>query len=240
MTNAERTQCQFDGEVRPMEYPVLAGTPSSVLELDSPMNLARRVRELEEKLEEKERQLARKLASATQDGVEQGKRQAGGEQAAWREQCTGQLTTALAQFCANRDEYLARVEHEVVRLALAVAERILHREAQLDPLLLAGAVRVALGQLAESTEVRLRVPAGQQEMWTEMVRLAPTLSLRPTVEADEQLKAGEAVLETNMGTVDLGVRAQLGEIERGFFDLLNVRNDSRNAAAGFDASGKRG
>jgi hypothetical protein len=51
------------------------------------------------------------------------------------------------------------VEHEVVELALAVAARILRREAQMDPLLLTGAVRVALGQLSGSTEVRVRVPA---------------------------------------------------------------------------------
>ncbi len=35
-----------------------------------------------------------------------------------------------------------------MKLALAVAARILRREAQMDPLLLTGAVRVALGQLA--------------------------------------------------------------------------------------------
>ena len=60
----------------------------------------------------------------------------------------------------ERDRYLHAVEHEVVELALAVAARILRREAQMDPLLLTGAVRVALGQLSGSTEVRLRVPAG--------------------------------------------------------------------------------
>jgi flagellar assembly protein FliH len=41
--------------------------------------------------------------------------------------------------------------------------------------------------------------------------------------ADERLQAGECVLETKLGTVELGVRAQLEEIERGFFDLLNHR-----------------
>jgi len=39
---------------------------------------------------------------------------------------------------------MGAVEHEVVKLALAVAARILRREAQMDPLLLTGAVRVAL------------------------------------------------------------------------------------------------
>jgi flagellar assembly protein FliH len=29
---------------------------------------------------------------------------------------------------------------------------------------------------------------------------------------------GECVIESKVGTVDLGIRSQLGEIERGFFD----------------------
>jgi flagellar assembly protein FliH len=132
------------------------------------------------------------------------------------------------------------VEREVVRLALAIAERILHREAQLDPLLLAGAVRVALGQLAETTEVRLKVPASQQELWAEMIRLMPGLPLRPEVCADERLEACDLMLESTLGSVDLGVRAQLGEIERGFFDLLDVRRDGKGDGAGPAAAGKQG
>jgi flagellar assembly protein FliH len=46
---------------------------------------------------------------------------------------------------------------------------------------------------------------------------------------EPELETPEAVLETGLGTVDLGVRAQIAEIERGFFDLLEVRRD---AAAG--------
>jgi flagellar assembly protein FliH len=29
---------------------------------------------------------------------------------------------------------------------------------------------------------------------------------------------GDCAIETDLGSVDLGIRAQLGEIERGFFD----------------------
>lgn len=219
---------ELEGEIRPMEYPALAGTSVSVMELEPAAN---RVRELESKLEEKDRVFARKLESARQDALDQGKHEAGTEHAAWREQCAAQLTAAIDEFRTSVDEYLARVEHEVVRLALAVAERILHREAQMDPLLLSGAVRVALGQLAESTEVILKVPPEQKEMWTEMVRLMPTLPLRPEVRADESLQACDAVLETKLGTVNLGVRAQLGEIERGFFDLLEIRRESKSGTA---------
>ncbi len=32
------------------------------------------------------------------------------------------------------------------------------------------------------------------------------------------MRLGDCVIESQVGTVDLGVRSQLGEIERGFFD----------------------
>jgi flagellar assembly protein FliH len=230
---------KLESKVRPMEYPLLTAASTSDAELESPGNLALRMRELESKLAEREQQHARKLESVRHEAVEQGKQQAGGDQVAWRQQCAGQLRSAVEQFRAQTDEYLARVEQEVVRLALAVAERILHRESQLDPLLLSGAVRVALGQLADSTEVRLRVPAGQQDMWVEMVRLIPGLALRPEVRADTGLQNYELVLESNLGVVDLGVRAQLEEIERGFFDLLEVRREPKGCAARPVGAGKQ-
>ena len=61
-----------------------------------------------------------------------------------------QLAALVAHFASERDRFLHVVEQEVVKLALAIAARILRREAQMDPLLLTGAVRVALGQLAAS------------------------------------------------------------------------------------------
>jgi flagellar assembly protein FliH len=98
----------------------------------------------------------------------------------------------------------------------------------MDPLLLSGAVRVALGQLGETAEVRLRVPEAEQDLWAEMLRLMPNLALRPELVADDRLHAGEAVLEAHSGSVDLGVRAQLEEIERGFFDLIESRDGLRS------------
>ena len=44
-----------------------------------------------------------------------------------------------------------------MQLALAIARKILHREAQVDPLLLAGMVRVALEKIESHTKVSVRV-----------------------------------------------------------------------------------
>jgi flagellar biosynthesis/type III secretory pathway protein FliH len=67
------------------------------------------------------------------------------------------------------------------------------------------------------------------EVWTEMLRLMPNLPLRPAVVSDDRLRAGECKMKTQLGTVDLGISAQLEEIERGFFDLLEHRTKVSHA-----------
>jgi len=125
------------------------------------------------------------------------------------------------EFVRERARYFAGVEAEVVKLALAIAARVLHREATLDPLLLTGVVRVALEKVAEDSTLVLRVPAGAIEMWREAFATSPESSLQ--VVGDERLSAGECMLDTSVGKVELGVSAQLEEIERGFFDLMQQR-----------------
>ena len=128
---------------------------------------------------------------------------------------------ACEEFGRERARYFAGVEAEVVKLALAIAARVLHREAKIDPLLLTGVVRVALEKVAEDSATVLRVPVGAIEMWREVFVTGSESSLQ--IVGDERLRTGECVLDTNVGRVELGVSAQLEEIERGFFDLIQQR-----------------
>lgn len=123
----------------------------------------------------------------------------------------------VEQFARQRDQFLQQAEHEVARLALAIAARILRREAEIDPLFLTGAVRVALGQLAEKTSVRLHVPAVDADLWRETLAHIPNLKIRPSVISDEHLHRGDCLVETELGSADLGVQAQLGETARCLF-----------------------
>lgn len=140
--------------------------------------------------------------------------------AADRARLQAQAGELVEGFSAEKEQYFHQVEQEAVRLALAIAARILRREAQMDSLLLTGAVRVALGQLAETTTVRLRVPVADERLWREALALMPGLPLRPKVIADERMALGDCRMETELGSADLGLRAQLREIERGFFDRV--------------------
>jgi flagellar biosynthesis/type III secretory pathway protein FliH len=132
------------------------------------------------------------------------------------------IGSTVEQFRGARERYFVDVEQEVVKLALAIAARVLHREAQIDPLLLAGVVRVAMEKMADRSGVVVRVSGEDVAAW-EGAFHAMEAAERPRVVADARLTRGECVLETTMGTVELGVKVQLEEIEKGFFDLLNHR-----------------
>ena len=187
-----------------------------------------------------EMRLAEENRKGFEAGLERGRLE--GRQAEHEAQAAGQMAIEerrmrqaaelIESLAQERDRYLHAVEHEVVELALAVAARILRREAQMDPLLLTGAVRVALGQLSASTQVRLRVPLAELELWTEAIALLPNLAVKPTVIAGEGMRLGDCVIETELGSVDLGIRAQLGEIERGFFDRAGGGRAQPAVAAG--------
>jgi flagellar assembly protein FliH len=186
-----------------------------------------------------ELQLADEKRRSFEEGREQGRQE--GRQDAEKVQAAAQAVAEservrqaaalIEKFAQERDHYLRAVEHEVVKLALAVAARILRREAQMDPLLLTGAVRVALGQLSASTQVRLCVPPAELDLWTEAIALVPNLAVKPTVVAGEGMLLGDCTIETEMGSVDLGIRAQLGEIERGFFDRAGGASSGVSAAS---------
>jgi len=139
-----------------------------------------------------------------------------------------QLAELVRRFDSSCSQYLHEVEKEVVALALAIAARILRRESQMDPLLLTGAVRVALGQLSKTTQVRLRVPQVDSALWTEAIAHLPNLAVRPEIVADTELHSGDCLVETDLGGTDLGLRSQLAEIERGFFDRPSHAHETAN------------
>jgi flagellar assembly protein FliH len=125
-----------------------------------------------------------------------------------------------AEFERERGGFFRRVEGEVVRLALAIARKILHREAQMDPLLLAGVARVALEQIVEGTVVRLRVHPQQIKSWQQFFSAQSGLNLKIEWMGDPLLDPSQCRVETTVGSTSLSLEDQLGEIEQGFFDLL--------------------
>jgi len=136
------------------------------------------------------------------------------------------IAEAVASFSQQRTEYFARVEAEVVQLALAIAAKILHREAQVDPMLVASLVRVAIDKLREGTAVTVRVGLGRAPRWKDYFA-RQTMEARITVVEDPSLSDNDCLLETELGVANFGLDTQLKEVEQGFFDLLALKPVNR-------------
>jgi len=143
------------------------------------------------------------------------------EAALVRERAT--VAEALRQLDRQRKSYFERVEAEVVQLALAVARKILHREAQTDPLVLTGTIRVALEKVAAGSRVKLIVPEHEVFKWRQV--MGPLKNVQPHAEVigDPALTPGSCILETEVGSSQISLDHQFREIERGLLDLLAVR-----------------
>ena len=128
----------------------------------------------------------------------------------------------IDRFVSERKNYFLRVEAEVVKLALAIAAKILHREAQMDPFLLMALVRMAVEKLQEGSKVSVRVRPENANKWRD--RFTKSLNgTTVTVIEDAQLAAQDCILETDLGAANFSMDSQLKEIEQGFFDLLAQR-----------------
>jgi flagellar assembly protein FliH len=136
------------------------------------------------------------------------------------------IVAAVAAFSEQRTEYFARVEAEIVQLALAIAAKILHREAQVDPMLVASLVRIAVERLREGSSVTVRVGRGKAERWKEYFS-AQAMVARVEVVEGADLSDHDCLLETELGVANFGLDTQLKEVEQGFFDLLALKPVNR-------------
>lgn len=158
---------------------------------------------------------AQHLAALERDafakGFAQGER-AGNEAAAKRgEAMLRRLAQTLDELTALRAEMIRETEQQMVRLALAIARRVLHREVSLDQDLLIAMARVALDRLGESARVTIRLHPEDYEA-TASGRAAEWTGTQVTVSADARVPRGGCRVESDCGSLDAGVDAQLQEI----------------------------
>jgi len=136
------------------------------------------------------------------------------------------VAKALAEFSRERAEYYRKIERESVELAMAIARKVIHREAQVDPLLLMGIVRVALERIEGATGVVLQVHPEQLPEWRRYLSVRLDPADMPEMAEDPSLPREVCIVRTSMGTAELGVEVQLKEVEKGLMDLLAARPES--------------
>jgi len=113
-------------------------------------------------------------------------------------------------------------EADLVKLSVAIARRILHRELSVDPEAILGLMKVALEKLQAQEIHRVRVhPDLEAVVRAALERFAAGRSVQ--VVSDRGREPGAVVFETERGNLDASVETQLQEIGRGLADRLRGR-----------------
>lgn len=133
------------------------------------------------------------------------------------------MAQVIADFKQSNAEYFNKVELQLVSLSMAIAGKILHREAQVDPLLLAALVRVATDNLKQGSSVQVNIRPEDVPAWRKYFDDPGNSHVTVELVADATLGPGDCVVHSEVGTAALGIDAQMKEIERGLFDLLSQR-----------------
>jgi flagellar assembly protein FliH len=133
---------------------------------------------------------------------------------------------------AERHKIIESSEHEIVKLAMGVAERIVHKQISVDPDVVVAMTKAAIARLLDREVVTVRVnPADLERMKEhreEMLALGDVKHMR--IVEDQRVDRGGIVVETDSGNVDAKIRTQVEEARR----LLHVEDDPVAAPAARD------
>jgi flagellar assembly protein FliH len=163
--------------------------------------------------------IQQQIEQARQQGYRQGQTEAAQAAAARVDALMGKLARTIEELATYRPRLRREAEEDVVKLALAIAKRIIGRELSIDPDIILALVKAGIQKL-DARDIQ-RVSAHPEdaarirsflEGWNGPVRIE--------VSADNSLERGAVVFSTSRGALDLSVNTQLAEIERGFTDLI--------------------
>jgi type III secretion protein L len=171
---------------------------------------------------------AEEEAAATREQAELFARES--RETAFREGCENALTewnTLLLEAREQRDQALASVERDILRLAVKIAEKILGREIKKDRTAIIDIVATALRQARRNEMITIRVnPADlpvieQHEQRLDRVGREQFLD----IVSDPRVATGGCVIESESGAIDAQLETQLRVLERAL--LMRAADNAR-------------
>lgn len=210
---SSKIYARADGKpAEPLVWPRVDGEALFDAGAGDPANPQTRLAQLER---ETERRIQEGRQAGFQEGLAKAKAAAAGEMNALHER----IGKTIAELAGLRPRLRLQAEADLLKLALAIARRILHRELAVDPQALHGLIQAALEKLRSEEICRVRIHPSQEPLFRSVLEHSPQAR---TVEfqADPTLDRGAAVFETTRGNLDASVETQLREIEQGLSDRL--------------------
>jgi len=182
------------------------------------------------------------IAAAERDGFTRGYAEgerAGAEVGAQRaEAMLRRLTQTIEELSGLRNDVLRGAEHQVLRLAMAIARRILDREIQVDRGILLAMARIVLERLGDRSSATIRLPPDDHAAI--LARRTGEDAAGPVqIVADPLVGRGGCLVQSDFGLLDVGLDAQFAELSR---TLVGEVDDGspRETGSHTHANGERG
>jgi flagellar assembly protein FliH len=162
--------------------------------------------------------LENELAAARRQGYEAGRAETEQKTRTELEAVLARMAAAIGELAGMRSEMRRRAEHDVVKLALLIAKRVLHRELTVDESAITALARVAFDGLARAEMYKVTVhPRFAQAI---AGAIPAGLASRVRIEPDPSREPGTLLIDSPDGLTDASIDTQLEEIGRGLTDRL--------------------
>jgi flagellar assembly protein FliH len=141
------------------------------------------------------------------------------------------MASTIDEIAGLRSGLMRRAERELVRLALAMAERVLRREIDVDRELLAVMARVAIDRLGENAVATIHLNPADYDAATAGREPEPGKAVETV--ADSNVPRGGCIVRSSFGTIDAGIDSQIRELSRA---LLGEDAEEEEGVCGSGAS----
>ena len=127
----------------------------------------------------------------------------------------GQLTASLNELASLKVDMAARAEKDLVRLALAIAHKVVQREVRVDHEIALTLTRVALARVHSRAGAVVRL---HPDDYTYVSAHRAKLNSEAAIEIveDRNVGPGGCIVQSEMGEIDARIEQQFAEIEQDF------------------------
>ena len=139
------------------------------------------------------------------------------------------LRTAAEDLHALREKVVRESEDDLVKLIMMVARKVILREVAQDRRILSDVVQAAISDLSARDEIIIRLNPDDYALVTtsrEDYLRKELLTDRMQLKPDSSVLPGSCQVDTEMGTIDAGIDAQLDEIFRRLLEERSMSLDS--------------
>ena len=126
---------------------------------------------------------------------------------------------AILEIGRLKSALYTQVERQVVKLAIEVAKKIVHREVQVDRDIIQTLVHVTLAHVAEKTPVVIHVnPVDYNYLSDQQAELSQAEARNISLVPDKSIERGGCLVETDCGDIDARLEEKFCEVEQAFFE----------------------